>query len=417
MTAAPEPARAAALGPLYLAGFTTAFGAHGVAAALGVEAGAETGADTASLGLTILSLGLILAIYDIAEVLLKPLFGALSDRIGIKPVIVGGLLVFAAASLLGVFAVSPALLAVARLGQGAAAAAFSPASSAAVARLAGPGSAGRYFGRYGSWKSLGYAAGPLLGAGLILWAGLPALFAALAVLATLAAAWVALAVPGIPVLPKVRATVVELVRQSTAASFLGPVLLLATATAVLGVAVGFLPYAGALLGLDPLLSMAVVTALALISAAIQPWAGRQHDAARHRVGPLLVAANGALIGALLLLAFAPAAVSLYIAAAAIGAGVGVVTPLGFAALAAVTPPERMGRTMGSAELGREIGDAGGPLLVGAVAAATTLGVALATMAGVAAVAALAGGGMVRRRRSADAGPAHPRSDAGAGRPR
>ncbi len=42
------------------------------------------------------------------------------------------------------------------------------------------------------------------------------------------------------------------------------------------------------------------------------------------------------------------------------------TPLGFAALAASAPPGRLGQTMGAAEVGRELGDAGGPLLVGAV---------------------------------------------------
>jgi hypothetical protein len=37
------------------------------------------------------------------------------------------------------------------------------------------------------------------------------------------------------------------------------------------------------------------------------------------------------------------------------------------ALAAYTPPDRLGHTMGCAEIGRELGDAGGPLLVGATA--------------------------------------------------
>jgi hypothetical protein len=55
------------------------------------------------------------------------------------------------------------------------------------------------------------------------------------------------------------------------------------------------------------------------------------------------------------------------AAALIGAGTGLVTPLGFAALATSTPPERPGQTMGAAELGREIGGAGEPLLVTALA--------------------------------------------------
>lgn len=377
------------VGPLYLAGFTTAFGAHGVAAALGTE--------TDELGLTFLGLGLILAIYDIAEVILKPLFGALSDRIGIKPVIVGGLVVFAAASVLGVYASTPVLLAIARLGQGAAAAAFSPASSAAVARLAGPGAAGRHFGRYGSWKGLGYAAGPLLGAGLIMWAGLSALFAALAVLAVVAAVWTVVGLPHIPVLPKVRASLIDLVRQSTARSFLGPVILLATATAVLGVAVGFLPYLGTQLGMAPMMSMAAVTVLALISAIIQPHMGRGFDAAPQRSGVLMTCGGALLAAGLVTVAVAPSVLTIYAAAVLIGVGVGVITPLGFAVLAAATPPDRMGRTMGSAELGREVGDAGGPILVGVIAAAASLPLALATLGLITALTVGVGGKLLYKR--------------------
>jgi hypothetical protein len=40
----------------------------------------------------------------------------------------------------------------------------------------------------------------------------------------------------------------------------------------------------------------------------------------------------------------------------------------------------MGRTMGSAELGRELGDAGGPLLVGGVATLTALPLGLGALA-------------------------------------
>jgi hypothetical protein len=45
-----------------------------------------------------------------------------------------------------------------------------------------------------------------------------------------------------------------------------------------------------------------------------------------------------------------------------------------------TPPERLGQTMGAAEVGRELGDAGGPLLVGATAAALTINWGLAALA-------------------------------------
>ncbi|MER6183464.1 hypothetical protein [Streptomyces sp. NPDC001652] len=69
-----------------------------------------------------------------------------------------------------------------------------------------------------------------------------------------------------------------------------------------------------------------------------------------------------------------------LAAALIGAGTGLITPLGFAALASATPPERLGQTMGAAELGRELGDAGGPLLVAGVAAAATPAYGYGTLA-------------------------------------
>jgi MFS transporter, DHA1 family, tetracycline resistance protein len=49
-----------------------------------------------------------------------------------------------------------------------------------------------------------------------------------------------------------------------------------------------------------------------------------------------------------------------------GIAVGTATPLGFAALAAHTDPSRLGQTMGAAEVGRELGDDDGPLLVTAL---------------------------------------------------
>jgi MFS transporter, DHA1 family, tetracycline resistance protein len=68
-----------------------------------------------------------------------------------------------------------------------------------------------------------------------------------------------------------------------------------------------------------------------------------------------------------------------------GFGVGTATPLGFAALAATAPPGRMGQTMGAAEVGRELGEAGGPLLVGAVATVHAGLLALAALLGAAGV--------------------------------
>lgn len=374
------PARHVA--PLSLAGFTTAFGAHGVGSVLGAE--------TDDIGLSLLGLGIVLALYDVAEVVLKPVFGALSDRVGAKPVIVAGLLGFALASLLALVVPSITVLAVARVGQGAAAAAFSPASSAAVARLAGTRRLGRYFGRYGAWKSLGYVLGPLLGILLVETLDIRALYLALAVLAVVAAAWVVVSVPALAPQPRPRYTLVDLVRQTTDRSFLVPTVVLASTTAVLGVAVGFLPLLATRLDLPAPVGAAAIAVLALVSTVVQPRTGRLRDAGRITTRTGSAAALAGATAVLVVVAVAPNAVTLFLTAVVFGAVVGVVTPLAFAHLAAATPEERMGRTMGNAELGREVGDAGGPLLVGAVAAAWTLPAALGVLAATTAGAAVVG---------------------------
>lgn len=376
--------------PLYAAGFTTAFGAHSIAAGLGSEFG--------SLGTSLLTLGILLAVYDLAEVILKPIFGTLSDRIGSKPVIIGGLIVFTLMSSIGIFAQTPLALGLVRLGQGAAASAFSPAASAAVARMSGKNT-GRYFGRYGAWKTLGYVTGPLLGALLIHFGGFPALFAAMAVISLVASLWVWRSMPALPVLPKTRYTIKDLARQTMEPGFLMPTLVLAAATGALGTAVGFLPLLGTELGLDNGLSMGIVSVLALSSAAIQPWAGKLKDEA-------LISSHAGMVGGLLLIAAGlsvaaawPSTSALFACAVLAGLGIGIATPLGFAHLAASTAPERMGRTMGSAELGREMGDAGGPLLVGSIAAAASLATGLWVLSVLVVVIAALAFVFLRRRRT------------------
>lgn len=380
--------------PLYAAGFTTAFGAHGIAANLGGHS-----ADAVT---SLMVLGGLLALYDGAEVLLKPVFGTLADRIGARPVLLGGLVAFAAASAGYVVADSPGWLWAARLGQGAAASAFSPSASALVARLNPAAKHGRAFGSYGFYKSIGYTLGPLLG-GVLVWAqGLRLLFAVLAVLGAAVAAWAALAVPVVPPLPKSRQTVLDLARRLADPAFLAPTAALAAATAALSVGVGFLPVSGRAAGLGTVTTGAAVSVLAACAAVVQPRAGRALDEGRltTRTG---LAAGLSLTAAGLGCALLPGLTGILTGAAVIGTGTGLITPLGFAALAAATPTERLGQTMGAAELGRELGDAGGPLLVAAVASAATLNYGfgvLGVVVGVGAVIAFTG----RRAAAREPGP-------------
>lgn len=224
--------------------------------------------------------------------------------------------------------------------------------------------------------------------------GLRLLFVVLAVLGAAVAAWAALAVPALPPLPKTRQTVLDLARRLADPAFLGPTGALAAATAALSVGVDFLPVSGRAAGLGTVATGAAVSVLAACAALVQPRAGRALDDGRltTRTGitaGLLTAAVGFAC------AMFPGPVGVLTSAALIGIGTGLITPLGFAALAASTPTERLGQTMGAAELGRELGDAGGPLLVAAVATLTTLTHGYATLAVLLAAGATLG--LVHRR--------------------
>jgi MFS family permease len=381
---------------LYAAGFVTAFGAHAVAANLGRFANAHHA--------SLLDVGILLAIYDGAEVVLKPAFGVLTDRIGPKPVLIGGLVGFAAASAAFVLAGNPDALGLARLAQGSAAAAFSPAAGTLVATLGGTRERGRSFGGYGAAKGLGYVTGPVVGGGLVLLGGYPLLFILLATLAVAVALASVVAVPGERPAPRPRETVVGLFRRLRRPAFVRPTLALAGATAALSAGVGFFPLVAARAHLGPLASGVVVSLLAGTAALVQPRAGRAFDAGRLQADRGLVAGLIAAAVGFALASTPLGAVGLGVGAAVVGAGVGLVTPLGFAMVAGSAPEGRMGQTMGAAEVGRELGDAGGPMLVGIVGTASLV-TGIGTLAGVLAVAAVA----IAVTASTDSGPDEGRS--------
>ncbi|WP_456300751.1 hypothetical protein [Streptomyces herbicida] len=186
----------------------------------------------------------------------------------------------------------------------------------------------------------------------------------------------------------------DLGRRPADPAFLAPTAALAAATAALSVGVGFLPVSGRAAGLGTVATDAAVSVLAGCAAVVQPRAGRARDDGRltTRTGlaaGLLATASG------LACAMLPGPTGVLLGAALIGVGTGLITPLGFATLAASTSTERLGQTMGAAELGRELGDAGGPLLVDAVASFATLTHGFGALAAVIGVGAV--GAFVRRR--------------------
>lgn len=195
------------------------------------------------------------------------------------------------------------------------------------------------------------------------------------------------AVPVVAPLPRTRQTILDLARRLTVPAFLAPTGALAAATAALSVGVGFLPVTGRVAGLGTIATSGAVSLLAASAAVVQPEAGRALDNRRLTTRTGLTVGLG-ITAAGLTAAMLPGLAGVLVSAALIGVGTGLIIPLGFAALAARTPAERLGQTMGSAELGRELGDAGGPLLVAAVASLTTLTYGFAALAALLAAGAV-----------------------------
>ncbi|MGI9079509.1 MAG: MFS transporter [Acidimicrobiales bacterium] len=108
------------------------------------------------------TIGLLLASFSIAQLLLAPVWGAVSDRVGRKPVLILSLAGTAVGSLVTGLAGSLPLLFVGRLLDGASGASVSVAQASA-ADLAEPGQRARLFGLLGAAFGVGFVAGPALG--------------------------------------------------------------------------------------------------------------------------------------------------------------------------------------------------------------------------------------------------------------
>ncbi len=147
-------------------------------------------------GATPLLIGLALGIYGLTQALCQIPLGALSDRVGRRPVIVGGLALFALGSVLGALAHSiwPVLLGRAVQGAGA----ISGTTLALASDLSRENQRTKIMALIGISIGIAFSAafvlGPLLNARL----GLTGVFSATAVLAALAIAVVLVAVPRPP---------------------------------------------------------------------------------------------------------------------------------------------------------------------------------------------------------------------------
>src|SRR5438552_2468018 len=361
--------------------FVTSFGAHVVTVNLPVYA--------REMGVGLAMIGILIAAYDFAEVIAKPLFGAVADRAGMKATLLAGIGLFIAASLTYLW-IPPKLLLLVRFLQGVGAAALSAVSLALVGTYYRD-RRGRAFGIYNAVKGAGYVLSPVVGGLVVLHANFAAIFIACAVVGALALIC-ALMLPDPGSEARLDddddelslATLATVARQPSLRRWYGIIVL---NMFFVGILFGFVPVRVHELRYGTAGTTLLLTLTALSYLVVQPIAGRLADAMDVAVtirvalalsGLAIVAvpfATGWLLGAVCVLA---------------GLGVGTVWTNTDALVSGLARAGRLGTTMGVAGSFKELGDMLGPALIGALSQALGLraGFVICGVLGVASAAIL-----------------------------
>ncbi len=369
---------------LALSGFVTSFGAHVVAVNLPDYA--------EKVGFGALMIGLLIAVYDFAELFAKPIAGVLADRRGMRVTLMFGLVLFVLGSLL--YLVVPAkLLLLVRFVQGLGAAALSTVSIALVGRFYVQGR-GRAFGIYNAVKGAGYVLAPTAGAMLATRAGFASVFVASAALGVLALALTF-------ILPRDRPAPLDDDDDEPSFKQLFALLknpaLMPTYVAivvnmfVVGVLFGFMPVYLHGLGYSTGKTGLIVSATTASYLLVQPFAGWIAD----RVDPALTIIVGLAAAAAATLVI-PAVTGWPLVPLAIvaGLGVGTVWTNTDTLVTKIAGDRQLGAAVGAAQSFKEVGDMLGPLAIGALTQAFGVRVGFVVCGG----AALATVGLLAIRR-------------------
>src|SRR3954466_10918001 len=327
--------------------------------------------------------GLTVGAFSVSTLVLRPLAGRWTDRHGRRPLLIGGAWLFAVLVLGHLVVTHLAGLVVLRLLLGVAEALYFVAGFAALADLAPPGRAGEALSYNSLALYLGLATGPMIGQALLGLGGFPLVWIGAALLLVVAAVLAA----------RIPETLQAALEPGPSAPLIHPAALVPGLGLFTGVAAGsgFLAFASlhaSNLGLD--LWSAVLGLFGGVVVGGRILFARLPD----RMPPRRLAAAALAVSAvgLAIVGAVPAAWGLFLGAIALGVGTAFLTPAVFAAIFRRVPAAQYGSAAGTASVFIDLGFSAGPILVGFVAAASSipaafLAAAALTVAGMALLAA------------------------------
>lgn len=345
-------------------GFATSFGAHIVAVNLPFYA------EKVGIGLTMI--GLLIAIYDFAEIVAKPVFGGLADKKGMKKALYLGIIIFILASLLYPF-VPPKLLIVVRFLQGLGGASLSAVSLAMVGTLY-KDNKGKAFGIYNAIKGLGYVVSPIIGGVIVMKSNFSGIFYACAGIGFIALL-LAFTLPADKQKDSTAfdddddfslKTLFSVFKNKTLMPWF---LIIVINMFFVGILFGFLPVRIHELGYDPFNTGLLLTVTTMSYLIVQPVAGWLAD----KFNQILILRVGMILSCISTAAIPFVTDALLIVTCIIaGIGIGVVWTNSDALVSRLSKENEMGATMGVAGSFKELGDMIGPLLMGAISQALGL---------------------------------------------
>lgn len=315
----------------------------------------------AAMGATSFQIGLIIGLFAMMAMVLRPPTGWIIDTRGCRVVLVAGMAIFLLASLGYLIAHSVGAVLALRLFHGMGMGLFPTAATVVVAEVAPPARRGEAMGWFGIANSVGLILGPVVGMPIAAGAGFRTLF--------LVAGGVALmGLACIGMLPRIGRVPAQIARPPRPQDFFSPAAVLPSVLLLFlyvpyGTMLAFIPLVAADRGLGN--PGTFYTAFALAVLVIRSRAGHVSD---RRGRPAVIIPGLLMAGvAFAILALTSGRIWVLVGAAIYGFGFGSVQPALMALTADRVPPEERGKAMGTFytawELGIMTGSAGAGLLL------------------------------------------------------